>query len=69
MQFSNIRRLSHAEARDFKYSLQAGGGKLSFESYQRRKEKIDELDTAIFQAIKNIRHRYGIEDNGNVELV
>jgi len=69
MQFSNIRRLSNAEAIDFKYSLQASSGKLSPESYQRRKEKIDEMDTAIFEAIKSIRQRYGIEDNGNVELV
>jgi hypothetical protein len=62
MQFFNIRRLSHAEALDFEFSLKAGDGKLSFESYQRSKEKIDEMDTAIFEAIKRIRHRYGIED-------
>ncbi|HXL80643.1 MAG TPA: hypothetical protein VN951_07175 [Pyrinomonadaceae bacterium] len=60
-QFFNIRRLAHAEALDFEYSLKAGKGKLSFESYQRREKKIEELNNAIHEAVLRIRERCGIE--------
>jgi hypothetical protein len=62
MQFFNIRRLAGAEALDFEYSLKAGEGKLSYESYQRSEKKIDEMDAAILKAITGIRQRYGIDD-------
>jgi hypothetical protein len=62
LKFFNIRRLSHAEALDFEYSLKAGKGKLSYESYQRSKEKLEAMDTAIREAIESIRRRCGIEE-------
>ena len=62
LQFVNIRRLSHAEALDFEYSLKAGSGKLSFDSYKRREIKIEELNTAIHEAVMRIRERCGVED-------
>jgi hypothetical protein len=62
LKFFNIRRLSHAEALDFEYSLKAGGGKLSYESYERREEKVKAMDAAISEAIESIRHRCGIEE-------
>lgn len=62
LKFFNIRRLSRAEALDFEYSLKAGAGKLSYESYQRRAKKIEDMDTAISEAIDSIRHRCRIEE-------
>jgi len=60
-QFSDIRQLSRKEAIGFETALKFGEGKLNFGAYKDGEKNIDEMNTAIENALVAIRQRYDIE--------
>jgi hypothetical protein len=61
MTFLEILRLSDLERFSFETAIKFGKGKLNYNSYKQGEKNREEMDNAIFEAIKVIRRRCGIE--------